>query len=218
MIKIKSFTYNPFSENTLVLWSDTNKEGFVFDPGMSNDNEEKEFKDFIDKEKIILKKMINTHCHIDHILGCNFIKTNFDVEYLIPEKDLLLLQNYDKQMSIVGIEINKPPEPDKLINDNNNFVLNGSVIKPLFTPGHTPGEMCFYLETENLCITGDVLFKGSIGRTDLWGADTETLFTSIKNKLLPLKNSVTIYPGHGETSTIGEEKRSNPFLLELAAG
>ena len=215
MIKIKTFTFNPFLENTIVLWSDTNKEGFVFDPGMSNEIEENEFKAFIAKEKIEIKKMINTHCHIDHILGCNFIKNNYDTEFLIPEKDLLLLEHYDRQMEMVGITMEKPPRPDKLINENEKLALNDCEIKPLFTPGHSPGEMCFLIGSENICITGDVLFKGSIGRTDLWGSNTEALFESIKNKLMILDNNISIYPGHGETSTIGEEKSSNPFLLEL---
>lgn len=215
MIKIKSFTFNPFLENTILLWSDENNEGIVFDPGMSNKIEENVFKEFIDKEKIILKKMINTHCHIDHILGCNFIKENYDVEFLVPKKDLLLLDHYDRQMEMVGITMEKPPKPDKLIDENGKLALNDCEIKPLFTPGHSPGEMCFLIDSENICITGDVLFKGSIGRSDLWGANTDALFDSIKNKLMILDDDVTIYPGHGESSTIGEEKTSNPFLLEL---
>jgi len=216
MIKIKSFTFNPFLENTILFWSDENNEGIVFDPGMSNNNEENQFKEFIQKENILLKRMINTHCHIDHILGCNFIKNNYEVEFLVPEKDFILLEHYDSQMEMVGITMEKPPKPDKLINENEKLTLNDCEIKPLFTPGHSPGEMCFLVESENICITGDVLFKGSIGRTDLWGANTDALFDSIKNKLMKLDDNVTIYPGHGESSTIGEEKASNPFLLELA--
>jgi len=216
MIKIKSFTFNPFLENTILFWSDENNEGIVFDPGMSNNNEENQFKEFVQKENILLKRMINTHCHIDHILGCNFIKNNYEVEFLVPEKDFILLEHYDSQMEMVGITMEKPPKPDKLINENEKLTLNDCEIKPLFTPGHSPGEMCFLVESENICITGDVLFKGSIGRTDLWGANTDALFDSIKNKLMKLDDNVTIYPGHGESSTIGEEKASNPFLLELA--
>ncbi len=215
MINIKTLIFNPFDVNTFILWSDNNKEGIVIDPGMSNEKEEKQFDEFIKCEGIILTTMLNTHCHIDHILGCRYVKDNYSVEYLVPEKDLLLLQHYDKQMAMVGVEMEKPPAPDKLIDESDNISVNGAVIKPLFTPGHTPGEMCFYLKDKNLCITGDVLFKGSIGRTDLWGSDTTAIFNSIKTKLLTLDDGVTIYPGHGEISTIGEEKETNPFVLEI---
>ncbi|HED08042.1 MAG TPA: MBL fold metallo-hydrolase [Ignavibacteria bacterium] len=215
MIKLKSFTFNPFDENTFVLWSDQNKEGIVIDPGMSNGNEEKIFDDFIVSEEIILTTMLNTHCHIDHIFGCKYVNDKYSTEYLIPEDDLLLLEHYDKQMSMVGIAMDEPPKPDKLIKETDSITLNGSVIKPLLTPGHSPGEMCFYVKDENFCITGDVLFKGSIGRTDLWGSDTAKLFNSIATRLMVLDDSVVIYPGHGGKSTIGEEKRTNPFLLEM---
>ena len=215
MIKIKSFTFNPFDENTFLLWSESNRESIVIDPGMSNENEERIFDDFIVSEKINLTTMLNTHCHIDHILGCKYVKEKYLTEYIIPVDDLILLEQYDKQMSMVGVEMEKPPKPDKLISETDTITLNGTVIKPLLTPGHTPGEMCYLLEDENFCITGDVLFKGSIGRTDLWGSDTSAIFNSIKTKLLTLDDSVTIYPGHGDKSTIGEEKKTNPFILEL---
>jgi len=215
MINIKSFTFNPFDENTFVLWSDQNKDGIVVDPGMSNANEEKIFDNFIENEKIILTTILNTHCHIDHIFGCKHVKDIYSAKYLIPEDDLILLEHYDKQMSMVGMEIEEPPKPDKLINESDDITLNGSLIKPLLTPGHSPGEMCFYFEKENFCLTGDVLFKGSIGRSDIWGSDTSKLFNSLATKLIVLDDSVVIYPGHGAQSTIGEEKRTNPFLLEM---
>lgn len=215
MIKIKSFTFNPFDENTFLLWSESNRESIVIDPGMSNENEEKIFDDFLNKEGLNLTRILNTHCHIDHILGCKYVKEKYSTEYLIPEGDLLLLEHYEKQMSIVGVEMEEPPKPDILIKETDTITLNGSIIKPLLTPGHTPGEMCYYLEDENFCITGDVLFKGSIGRTDLWGSDTSAILNSIKTKLLTLDDSVIIYPGHGDKSTIGEEKKTNPFVLEL---
>ncbi len=215
MINIKTFTFNPFDENTFVLWSENNKEGIVVDPGMSDKDEEKQFDEFIQKEEINLKKILNTHCHIDHILGCKYVKDNYSVDYLIPENDFLLLKHYDKQMSMVGVAMEEPPKPDRLLKESDNIVLNSSVINPLLTPGHTPGEMCFYLDKENFCITGDVLFKGSIGRTDLWGSNTSAIYNSIKTKLLTLDDSVTIYPGHGVISTIGEERNTNPFILEM---
>ncbi len=215
MINIKAFTFNQWDENTFILWSNTNKDGIVIDPGMSNKNEEKIFDEFIESEQINLTTILNTHCHIDHILGCKYVKEKYSAEYLIPEGDLLLLKHYDKQMSIVGVAMDEPPKPDKLIKETDTITLGGSIIKPLLTPGHSPGEMCFFVKDENFCITGDVLFKGSIGRSDLWGCDTSKLFNSITTKLMVLDDLVVIYPGHGEPSTIGDEKRTNPFLLEM---
>jgi glyoxylase-like metal-dependent hydrolase (beta-lactamase superfamily II) len=111
------------------------------------------------------------------------------------------------------ISLDKPPKPDELITEKSELSIGKSKMKFLFTPGHTPGEFCIYLDNEKICITGDVLFKESIGRTDLWGGDYDTLINSIQTKLLTLPDDVVIYPGHGESSTIGYEKQNNPFIF-----
>lgn len=213
MIKVEVFTFNAFSENTIVLWDDESKEAAVIDPGTSSVSEEKILSEFISSEKLTVKYLINTHCHIDHILGCSFIKKKYDPTYYTPEQDLPLLENAEQQASMFGIDITKPPDPDKFITEETELFLGNSKLKFLFTPGHTPGEYCIYLQEEKICITGDVLFNESIGRTDLWGGDYNTLLNSIEKKLLSLPDDVVIYPGHGESSTIGYEKQNNPFLV-----
>ena len=213
MLVIKRFVFNPFSENTYVVWDEKTNEGMVVDPGCSDSSEEKELENFIFDRKIILKYLVITHCHIDHILGCKFIKEKYSPIYLIPNDDLPLLLEAKTQASAFGLEIENPPLPDDYLFEDSNISLGDAEIKIIFTPGHSPGEHCLYFEKEEFCITGDVLFKNSIGRTDLWRGDYSTLIKSIKNKLFILPDEVVIYPGHGDSSRIGTEKAENPFLI-----
>lgn len=215
MLKVQSFEFNPFNENTYLLWDDKSKITAVIDPGCYDDYEKEELKNFIEENDLIPALLINTHCHIDHILGVSFIKENYDVKYLIPEKDLPLHKNAVSQGQMFGFDLEVLPEPDEFISEDKLIQINQDELKPLFTPGHTAGEFCFYSEKNKICITGDVLFHQSIGRTDLWGGDYDTLINSIKNKLLTLPDDTKIYPGHGVESTIGAEKKQNPFLVHI---
>lgn len=212
MIKVEKFVFNPFLENTFILWDDESKEAIIVDPGCSDQSEENILTEFISTNELKIKYLINTHCHIDHIFGCKFIKEKYNPTFLVPEKDLPLLQNAAKQAEMLGVEIRNPPQPDQLLYEESALTINQSEIKSIFTPGHTPGEFCLYLEKEKILISGDVLFKASIGRTDLWGGDYNTLISSINTKLLVLPKEVKVYPGHGEETTIGDEKDHNPFL------
>lgn len=212
MIVIKKFVLNPFSENTYIVWDEESSEGMIIDPGCSYSTEEKELEDFITARNIVLKYLIITHCHIDHILGCRFIIEKYSPVYLVPKDDISLLKEAKTQASAFGLDIEEPPMPDNYLNENSDIILGNTRVKIIFTPGHSPGEHCLYFEKEKFCITGDVLFKNSIGRTDLWGGDHSTLMASIKNKLLTLPDEVVIYPGHGDSSKVGIEKSENPFL------
>ncbi len=214
MVKIKKFVFNPFNENTFIVWDDHSKECAVIDPGCSDEVEENELSEFIRNNDLIPKYLINTHCHLDHIWGCRFVKKKYNPVYLIPEDDLMLLKNAGSQADMYNVQFNEPPSPDDFLSEKLKLSLGESDVKLLFTPGHTPGEFCLYFPNENFCIVGDVLFKDSIGRTDLWGGDYNTLIDSINSKLLSLDDDVVIYPGHGDESTIGREKAKNPFLNE----
>lgn len=215
MIAIKKFVFNPFSENTYIVWDEKTNEGMIVDPGCIDPYEEKQIENFISKRNITVKYLIITHCHIDHILGCKFILEKYSPDYYAPEKDLPLLKNADKQGDAFGLQIETPPLPQKYLSEDSLIKLGDSTVKVLYTPGHSPGEHCLYFENEKICITGDVLFQNSIGRTDLWGGDYSILLESIRNKLYSLPDEVIIYPGHGENSKIGIEKSENPFLSEL---
>lgn len=190
---------------------DISADAIVVDPGCFNQDEEQVLSDFILSRGLKVNYLINTHCHLDHIFGCQFIKEKYDSMYLIPEGDLPLLKNAVMQAEMFGVEIKKPPQPDQFLSEKLRITLNESDIKFILTPGHTPGEYCLYLEKEKILISGDVLFKEGIGRTDLWGGDYDTLINSINKKLFTLPNDVLVYPGHGEETTIGYEKIYNPF-------
>ena len=212
MIQIQKFTFNLFSENTFVIWDDESKECAIVDPGCSDKNEEIELANFIDENKLVVKYLINTHCHIDHILGCEFVKQKFNPVYYAPELDVPLIENAKMQADMVGMEFSISILPEKYLAEDEELLVGKSKLKFLFTPGHTPGEFCIYISDIKTCITGDVLFFDSIGRTDLWGGNFDTLIKSITEKLLTLPDETIIHPGHGEQSTIGREKKFNPFL------
>lgn len=210
-MKIKSFVFSPFMENTFVIWDNSTMTGAVVDPGMYDVSEQKQFDDFIAESQINLKYIINTHCHIDHIFGVKYLQDKYQIEYWAPEGDIELIEMAEVQAGMFALDIDKPDKPNKLLKEESFFIANvkGEFI---FTPGHTPGELCIYFPDEKICITGDVLFKEGIGRTDLWGGNYNTLMNSIKNKLLVLPEETIIYPGHGDSSTIGYEKKHNSFL------
>lgn len=212
MLQIQKFTFNLFSENTFVLWDDESKECAIVDPGCSDTIEEKKLESFIVHHDLKVKFLINTHCHIDHILGCEFVKQKFNPIYYAPELDIPLLKNANMQASFIGIDFLISLRPDEFLSEEKKLYLGKSELLFLFTPGHTPGEFCIYIPDIKTCITGDVLFFDSIGRTDLWGGNYETLIKSINEKLLTLPDETKIYPGHGEPSFIGREKKFNPFL------
>lgn len=211
-MKIHKFTFNPFLENTYIIWDEETKEAAVVDPGMSDSSEENEFTAFVERNKLKIIYLINTHCHIDHIFGCGFIKLKYNPVFYLPQEDLTLYQNAESQASMFGVEISKLPAAEKFLSEDLEIILGKEPITILFTPGHSPGEFCLYLKESNFCISGDVLFYESIGRTDLPGGNSDILMDSIKNKLFTLPDDVTIYPGHGEESTIGHERTHNPFL------
>lgn len=212
MLKIQKFVFNPFLENTYIIWDEQSREAAVIDPGCFDKKENERFKKFIQTEDLNLLYLVNTHCHIDHIFGNAFVKEIFDCRYLAPELDLFLLDSMVEQAKAYGVMITPSPKPEELITENTKFRLGKIEGKFIFTPGHSPGEYCLLFEKEKICFTGDVLFKESIGRTDLWGGNYNTLIDSIKNKLLTLPDDVVIYPGHEQLSTIGFEKRNNPFI------
>jgi glyoxylase-like metal-dependent hydrolase (beta-lactamase superfamily II) len=202
-----------FLENTFVLFDDESKECAVVDPGCSDKNEENVLSAYIDANKYFVKYLINTHCHIDHILGCNYIKQKYNPIYLAPEKDIPLLENAKIQAQMVGVNFSNAILPDQYLEESKNLTLGKSTLTLLYTPGHTAGEFCIYIQESKFCITGDVLFLESIGRTDLLGGDFDTLIKSIKEKLLTLPEETIIFAGHGKESSIGSEKINNPFLI-----
>ena len=211
-MKIKSFTFNPFQENTFVVYDDT-KECVIIDPGCYTDKERDELRRFITSEGLKPVKLINTHCHIDHVLGNKFVSELWDLELYMNKEDLSLLENAGNIGKMYGMEdYEGSPYPKHFLAQDDTLTFGESSFKILFTPGHAPGHICLYSKESNLVIAGDVLFQGSIGRTDLPGGDHSTLINSIITQLFPLPNETQVFCGHGPSTTIGYEKEHNPFL------
>ncbi|MBX2959174.1 MAG: MBL fold metallo-hydrolase [Flavobacteriales bacterium] len=211
MITIHTFAYNGFQENTYVLTDETN-EAVIIDPGCYSVSEQTELFNFITKNNLTPVKLLNTHCHIDHILGNNFVCTKFNIELYIHQLDLPTLHATTEYGHLYGFTVDKSPEPAHFLNDGDVVKFGNSTLKVLFTPGHAPGHVVFVSHEQRFVINGDVLFRGSIGRTDLPGGNHQTLINSIKNKLFSLANDYVVHTGHGPTTTIGYEKKYNPFL------
>ncbi len=212
MLIIKKFVFSVFQVNTFLLYDSETRKGAVIDPGCSNKSEEETLSEIIVNEKIDLEFIINTHLHIDHIFGNAFLKNKFGAKIVYPRTDEFLLPIMLNEAKTYGVTLTPSPQADIFFEEIENIKIGNFVFKPLFTPGHTPGEYCLFCETEKVCFTGDVLFKESIGRTDLWQGDYDLLIDSIYDKLFTLDDDVTVYPGHGPLTTIAHEKNFNPFL------
>ena len=211
MIQIKVFVFNPFSENTYVLFDET-LEAIVIDPGCYESAEQDELVSYIKDKGLKVVRLINTHSHIDHCLGNQFIKDFYKVKLELHEKEVPVLASVASYASAYGFSGYQPSAPDTFLAEGETVVFGNSTLETIFVPGHSPGHIALINKEEHICIGGDVLFQGSIGRTDLPGGDFDTLVESIKSKFFTLDDSMVVYSGHGSTTTIGEEKLSNPFV------
>jgi glyoxylase-like metal-dependent hydrolase (beta-lactamase superfamily II) len=211
VINIKAFTFNPFEENTYVLYDETG-ECVIIDPGCYTAEEKKELEDFISEKKLKPVKLLLTHAHIDHILGNNFVTGKYKVKIEMNEHDVHLLKAAPVYGEMWGIQCEPSPEPHVLLKEGDKITFGNSVLEIFFTPGHSEGSISFYSCDHRFIIGGDVLFSGSIGRTDLPGGNFETLIRSIKEKVFSLEDDYKVYSGHGPHTTIGHERKSNPFL------
>ncbi len=210
-MNVSSFTFNPFSENTYLLHDETG-ECVVIDPGCYERQEQAELAGFISEKKLKVVQLLNTHCHIDHVFGNKFIQDKYQVPFLMHEADLPTLQAVPVYAPAYGFPLYNPATPTGFLTPGEKVKFGNTELKILFTPGHAPGHVVFYNEAEKICMGGDVLFQRSIGRTDLPGGDFDTLIQSIHSQLFTLPEAVTVYPGHGPSTTIGDEKKFNPFL------
>ena len=209
MITVYSFQFNPFQENTFVV-SDSKGNCVIIDPGCYTQEEEQELKDYITKNNFTPRALLNTHAHIDHVLGNHFVHKEFGVELYLHEKDVFTLNAIPSYAHVYGFEAYKEsPQPHHFLNHNENLEFGEIKFKVFFTPGHSPGHVVFYNEENNFVLNGDVLFNGSFGRVDLPGGDLETLKNSIFKTMFQLPENTVVYCGHGPETTIGIEKKQN---------
>ena len=213
MLSIKSFEFSPIQENTYLLHDDQGK-AIIIDPGCYFSVEHETLKNFISGKGLTPVQLLNTHCHLDHVFGNKWVHEQYGLElFLHPEEEQVLAY-----APIAGVRWSLPFDnyegPLHFLEAGDTVTLGNNTLKVLFTPGHSPGSICFYCAEQGFVIGGDVLFYQSIGRTDLPLGDHETLLRSIREQLFVLPDNTVVYPGHGRSTTIGYEKRNNPFLLD----
>jgi len=211
MITIQEFTFNPIQENTYVLYNEKGN-ALIIDPGCYFTNEENELADFITGNNLKPVQLLNTHCHLDHVFGNKWAAKQYGLELYIHPDEEKMLKRAPESGAMFGLNFDNYTGPLHFLNDGDFISLGDDKLEILLTPGHSPGSICFYNELQQFVIGGDVLFYESIGRTDLPYGDHQTLINSIQQKLYTLPNEVKVYNGHGQPTTIGHEKKHNPFV------
>lgn len=212
-MRVEVFECNPFCENTYVLYDESSKEAVIIDCGCYTQNEKIQLETFVEKNSLNVKYLLNTHLHLDHVFGNVFCTKKYGILPLAHQEDEVLIENFEQQLALFGLQA-----PDGVQNlggylkEDDALVIGDETIRILHVPGHSQGSLCFYLPASKMIFVGDVLFKQSIGRTDLLGGNYAQLIDGITNKLLVLPDETVVYSGHGEATQIGYEKRYNPYL------
>jgi len=211
MAKLRSFVCNPYQENTYILFDET-RQCAIIDPGMYNAAEQNAMVNFIRDNQLKPVLLLNTHCHIDHVLGNKFVFEQYGLKPQFHADELPVLYSVPAYAPQMGMQYDPSPLPDHFLSETGTVSFGNTELQLIFAPGHSPAHLCFYDEADNLLIGGDVLFRGSIGRWDFPGGSFEQLTTNIEQKLFTLPDDCTVYPGHGPETTIGHEKKHNPFF------
>ena len=211
MTNIKIFSVNDFSVNSFVIYDDTS-ECVLIDPGFFSTGEKEVLDDFLVSNALKPVMLLNTHCHVDHVLGNKFIIDKYKIPLATHKEDESLFKKALEHGKIFGFNIPAFPPIDKFLSDNDLISFGQSALQVLHVPGHSQGSIAFYCKQSNFVVVGDTLFNGSIGRTDFPEGNYDTLISSIKNKLMVLPGDTVVYPGHGPATTIKNEQNTNPFL------
>lgn len=211
MIKIQNFTFNPYQENSYVLYDETS-ECVIIDPGMYNGAEQQEMAGWIKETGLKPVLLLNTHCHIDHVLGNRFVFDNWGLKPQFHQGELSLLHAIPGYAPQMGMQYELSPEPEIFLEEKGKIFFGNSELDLIFAPGHSPAHLCFYAAEDGFLIGGDVLFYTSIGRTDLPGGNHQQLISSIRERLFILPEETIVHPGHGPSTSIGFEQQNNPFL------
>lgn len=211
MLQVMSFTFNPFSENTYIL-SDEKRNCIIIDPGMYQSQEEQELAAYIRNAGLKPIALLNTHCHIDHIFGNTWVCETYGLELQAHKLETQVLGMGKSSALMYGLHYNESVKIAKYIDETDVIRIGDNELEIFFTPGHSPGSISFYSRKDGFLISGDVLFRNSIGRSDLPGGNHHTLIESIKSKLLVLPDQTRVFSGHGPETTIAYEREYNPFL------
>ncbi len=211
MLQIQSFVFNALQENTYVLFDET-KDCVIIDPGCYDGDEKTQLLEFIRGKDLNVTRLLNTHCHVDHVLGNNFVKQTFGVKLSIHALEIPVLKAAGVYSPSYGFYQFQESYADDFLVEGDKVSVGKQALTVIFVPGHSPGHIAFFSEEDSILISGDVLFRNSIGRTDLPGGNFKTLMASIREKLFTLPDNVHVYAGHGPATSIGFEKLTNPFM------
>jgi glyoxylase-like metal-dependent hydrolase (beta-lactamase superfamily II) len=211
MIKIKKFVVNPLQENSFVIYDESGECIFI-DPGFYYEEEHDEIREFVKEKGLKPVKIVNTHCHFDHIMGVEWLRKEFNIPFFAHPDDEFWIERAVAQGEMFGFEMKPVNKVDGLISESEKIQFGNSELQAIHVPGHSPGHVVLFHQNSKQLIAGDVLFYGSIGRTDLPGGNYQTLISGIKNKVLTLPPDTKVYCGHGSETTIDFEKANNPFL------
>lgn len=212
-MKVTKFTVNPFGENTFLAWDEATRHAAIIDPGMMQEHERNVVVQFIEQNQLVMQWVLLTHCHIDHVTSARWMADRYDIPVAASPLDDLLAQSLPMQAQ--HFRLNIPLDAlsvDKPLHDGDVITLGGETLHVLATPGHSQGGLIFYAPDSALAFTGDTIFEGSIGRTDLPGGDYDTLIGSIRAKVLTLPSDTMLIPGHGPSTTVANERDYNPYL------
>jgi hydroxyacylglutathione hydrolase len=212
MLQYHTFTFNAFSENTYLIWDSESLEAAIIDPGCLAYSEKQELKEKVAQLGLSVRYLLNTHCHVDHVLGNDFVKNTYKLPLHIHRYDLPVLQATEQIAEKYGFRGYVLAEADAFLDEGDVVQLGAERLEVLFLPGHAPGHLGFYHAGQGLCFSGDVLFRQSVGRTDFPLCSMDDLIASIKLKLYKLPDETIVFPGHGPTTTIGFEKVNNPYV------
>ncbi len=215
MLKVKQFVFNPFGVSTFIIYDSESKAAIAIDPGMLNSAEQKEFDSYIAENNLKLTQIVNTHLHLDHCFGNNYVRDKYGIKVAAHPDDAFLGNSLAEQASRFGIRLTGNDTKvgiDIELKDGDSIKVGAHTLKVLHVPGHSPGSIALYCAEGGFVIAGDVLFKGSIGRTDLQGGNLDTLLNSIHSRLMTLPDSTNVLPGHDRFTTIGAERATNPYI------
>jgi glyoxylase-like metal-dependent hydrolase (beta-lactamase superfamily II) len=210
-LDIKVLVFNAFQVNTYVVYH-SNGECLLVDPACYTAREQGQLTRFLDEHQLTVKHVVNTHSHVDHVLGAGYVYQTYGIKPKIHRQGLVFYDHLVAHAHSFGFDLDEVVVPEEFLSDGDHLMLGDETLRILYTPGHADGSICLAYDTGQWIITGDLIFNGSIGRTDLPTGNLECLLTSVREKIFPNPDDYTLYPGHGQPTTIGFERRNNPYL------
>ncbi len=212
---IQTFEFSPFHENTYVIADDVTGEAVIIDPGCYEQAEKEALARFIEDKKLKVKYILLTHSHLDHVFGVAYVKRKFNVKAYLHESDMVIFNDVPTRCALYGLRGFEPSTIDEFLKEGDQFQVGNTILDVIFVPGHAPGHVAFVNHADRYIIGGDVLFRGSVGRTDFPYCNHADLIDSIRTKFFTLPDDYIVYAGHMDSTTIGQEKRTNPFVKAM---